>query len=852
MGAASFVAPFMVAPAYAQAPARPPPNVTGPQVLTHVEAIYPPAALAERRHADVVLTVTVDVDGHVSAVEVVASGGDDLDQAAIVAARQWTFVPAKRDGAPVASRIRIPFHFAPPEPPPDLVEPEGEPELPAQPAVSGPTPAEKPEPREISDTPAEVTVLGRPVPPSRGASDFNLRIGELSRIPRGNATEMLKLAPGILLTNTGGEGHAEQVFLRGFDAREGQDIEFSVGGMPINEAGNLHGNGYADSHFIIPETVESLRVIEGPFDPRQGNFAVAGSANYELGLERRGLTAKYLRGSFATERLVLLFGPKETSTRTFGAAEIYRTDGFGQNRDAQRATATGQYEGQLGAGTYRVTAMAYGTSYHSAGVLRDDDFRAARVGFYDSYDMTSFARQQVRQGGDSSRFSVSGDLAAKVGDVDLTQHLFIVSSGMRLRENFTGFLLDVQKPAQRIHEQRGDMLDLDSQSMTIGARGSGRISSVVFEQKQELEFGYFARGDKVEASQQRLQAGNGVPYLTETNLASKLGDLGLYLDGNVRLAPWLSVRGGVRSDLFTFNVNNLCAVQEVSNPSRTNPPGDASCLDQQAFGHHREPNQRSSTASTAVLPRASVILGPFANFTISASYGEGVRSIDPTYITQDIATPFASISAYEGGVSYAKQIKGVSAVARSIFFQTHVDRDLIFSQTAGRNVLGAGTTRTGWVGATRLTGAWFDESANVTFVKSIYDDTNMLVPYAPDVVVRSDSAVFSDLPWTVSGTKPRGALSAGITYVGRRPLPLGQRSQTIFTIDLSATLGWKNVEVGIMATNLLDRQYRLGEYNFVSDFRSDPQPTLVPMRHFTAGAPRGIFATFAVTFGGAT
>ncbi len=80
--------------------------------------------------------------------------------------------------------------------------------------------------------------------------------------------------------------------MRGFDAREGQDIDFSVGGVPINEVGNLHGNGYADTHFIIPELVETFRVLEGPFDPRQGNFAVAGSANYELGLADRGTTVK--------------------------------------------------------------------------------------------------------------------------------------------------------------------------------------------------------------------------------------------------------------------------------------------------------------------------------------------------------------------------------------------------------------------------------------------------------------------------------------------------------------------------------------------------------------------------------
>ena len=65
-----------------------------------------------------------------------------------------------------------------------------------------------------------------------------LQVGALAQVPRQNAAELLKLAPGILLTNEGGEGHAEQVFLRGFDAREGQDIEFTVGKVPINESGN--------------------------------------------------------------------------------------------------------------------------------------------------------------------------------------------------------------------------------------------------------------------------------------------------------------------------------------------------------------------------------------------------------------------------------------------------------------------------------------------------------------------------------------------------------------------------------------------------------------------------------------
>src|SRR5882762_9288506 len=131
------------APGDAGKPAKGAPVVTPPVVSTHVDAVYPPSALSERRHADVVLTVTVDADGHVSNVEVASSGGAELDEAAIVAVRQWTFVPAKRDGRPVASRIRVPFHFAPPEAAPELVETPkaAEPELAPQRAVPAAPPS---------------------------------------------------------------------------------------------------------------------------------------------------------------------------------------------------------------------------------------------------------------------------------------------------------------------------------------------------------------------------------------------------------------------------------------------------------------------------------------------------------------------------------------------------------------------------------------------------------------------------------------------------------------------------------------------------------------------------------------
>src|SRR5262249_16453268 len=242
-----------------------------------------------------------------------------------------------------------------PAPPPEIIEqkPPSEPELPVHSAVPAapapappappaePKPTAEPAPAGAAAPSSEVTVHGRVQPSSRGASDFNVRVGELALVPRQNASEMLKLAPGLLLTNEGGEGHAEQVFLRGFDAREGQDIEFTVGGVPINESGNLHGNGYADTHFIMPDGIEPGRVGEGPFHPRQGNYAVAGSAHYELGLEKRGLTAKYTIGSYGSHRMLLTWGPSDAGRHTFAAVEGATTDGYGQNRDATRGTAIG-------------------------------------------------------------------------------------------------------------------------------------------------------------------------------------------------------------------------------------------------------------------------------------------------------------------------------------------------------------------------------------------------------------------------------------------------------------------------------------------------------------------------------
>ncbi|MGZ3420591.1 MAG: TonB-dependent receptor plug domain-containing protein [Polyangiales bacterium] len=822
-------------------------DLVPPRVVSVPEVTYPEGETLPS--VRVVVSLVLDDHGHVESATEVRRVPEDAPDAfverALEIVRGIVFKPATRDGVPIRSKIEYTVELTKPAPPaPKPTEP-AKPKAVAPPA----TPVEPAKPEE----PISVDVGGdRYLTRHHGLSDFHYEIGAQHKVPRLNATELLKLAPGILLTNEGGEGHPEQVFMRGFDAREGQDIEFTVGDVPINDAGNLHGNGVADTHFIIPELVLGLRVLEGPFAPQQGNFAVAGSADYELGLDRRGLTAKYQIGSFGSQRLLFLFGPPGHTLGTFGGVELYQTDGYGTpgSRPARRGTAMGQWEHDLGSSTLRITGTAYATSYKTAGVIRQDDYKAGLIGFYDRYD--------PNQGGESSRYSIALDWFGRKDNFDYRNLVYVIARDFRLRENFTGFLLDVQEPAQTLHSQRGDLLDLWYGGTTIGTRGSVRFRAPEFKLPQELELGYSARFDRTHSTQYRIENATQAPYHLENDLDSTLGDLGLWADASLRPFKWLTFRGGLRADLFTYDVLDNCAVNQVSHAAKTRPPLDQSCLNQENFGAYREPVERRTTSSTAVLPRATVLFNPIPAITISASYGDGVRSIDPVYITQDKATPFARVRSYEGGVGYARVFDKVALTARSIFFQTKVDQDLVFSQTEGRNTLANGTTRTGWVGAVRAIGPFFDEAANVTLVRSTFDDSHDLIPYVPDLVVRSDTVFFGKLPIEIDSRKLIGSLAFGTSWVGHRALPYGQRSDALFVVDASAALRWRGYEVSFGATNLFDRKYRLGEYNYASDFSpfthstadgSRPLPTLVPSRHFTAGAPRAIFVSLSVTFG---
>lgn len=98
----------------APAPAQPE-DVERPRLLQDAQPRYPPAAWEAQIEADVVLLLTVDAAGRVTAVAVDQPAGHGFDEAAVHAARELRFTPARVAGAPVPIQIRYTFRFRIPE-----------------------------------------------------------------------------------------------------------------------------------------------------------------------------------------------------------------------------------------------------------------------------------------------------------------------------------------------------------------------------------------------------------------------------------------------------------------------------------------------------------------------------------------------------------------------------------------------------------------------------------------------------------------------------------------------------------------------------------------------------------------
>jgi iron complex outermembrane recepter protein len=811
-------------------------EVLPPRVLESRPPEAPPSAMEGRDETTVELLVTVDDQGTVANVAVARSGGDALDAAAEAAVRAWRFSPAMRGGKPIKSRVRIPFRFAP-----SRLSSSSES------STNTAAPAEAlPAPPPATRHPLEITVHGDDDgrTEERAISDFRVERDVLAAAPRSEGAEMLRTAPGLYIGRGEGPATAHNYMLRGFDADHGQDLELRVGGLPINLPSHLHGQGYADLGFLIGDTVKALRVSEGVYDPRQGDFAVAGSIDVELGVDEadRGTRLRSSYGSFNTFRQLVLWAPREAPTESFGAASYVKTAGFGENRAAESGSGVFQQRFGSGAVTYRALLILHTARAGSAGVVRVDDIEAGKLCFDCVYPLPTARAQNTLASrvlaGLFADFRPGGGASGQLG-------AFIGYDAFRQQRNFTGFLQ--RSRALNDVSGRGDLIEQQNRTLTFGMTGRyrSRRAHLTSWAHGTVEVGADGRFDVVDQTQNLLDATvRGQTWDRRVDAAVRGVDFGFWGDLDWVLWRRLHARAGFRADVLSYDVED-----RLGNFAPLVRPQD-----QYIVGFRR------SALGLAAGPRTSLDLHLTSQLSLLGAYGEGYRSPQARLLDDGERAPFTKVRSADAGV---RLDFGAPLQLTVGGFYTHLSDDIAFDAAEGRLER---------IGATRRRGAtaqlvsrptsWLVESLSVTVVDatllepppaSAQDpqppfEKGQQLPFVPPVVLRADLGAQHSLGITAFSRQVVGRAGLGFSFLSPRPLPYGDSSAALGVLDASLGAKLAPFDLTLEGFNLLGRRYAALEYNFPSDWApNDGVRARTPARHIAAGAPRSFLISLGIT-----
>ena len=175
----------------------------------------------------------------------------------------------------------------------------------------------------------EVVVEGRKTPLlglARSASEGVVGAEDLALRPLLRPGDVLEAIPGVVVTQHSGAGKSNQLFPRGFNLDHGTDFATWVDGMPVNLRSHGHGQGYTDINFLIPEMIDQLRFVKGPYHAELGDFSSAGGVHFETRRRVDAPTVSVSAGSNGYERLLAMASREQESVLT-GALEAVHYDG---------------------------------------------------------------------------------------------------------------------------------------------------------------------------------------------------------------------------------------------------------------------------------------------------------------------------------------------------------------------------------------------------------------------------------------------------------------------------------------------------------------------------------------------
>lgn len=647
----------------------------------------------------------------------------------------------------------------------------------------------------------EVAVIGEK--PVAASSQQFIPDKEIVLQPQGRPAQVLRLIPGfIAVEHSGGAGKADQYFLRGFDADHGTDVGFFLDGMPINLRTHAHGQGYTDLNFIIPETIEGLEVHKGSYLPEYGDFSTAGAVNFRTRDMVKEGVIQGAGGEYSTQRYLLMLSPTKERVRTLFAAEGYYTNGpYLNDNQYYRTNLLGKVTTNLtGRDELSFKATFLNSKWDGSGEI---PLRAVTSGLIDR-----FGSINPYEGGNTLR--TTGQLSYHY-DTTSGGQFFANAYGQYYRlDLFTDFTFFLNDPVN------GDGFAQFDRRAIYGGDIGYKQRATLFGMPVIGTVGFQTRADNahVKLGTQTLRTPTGITVDSDVFSVSYAP----FVKAEVQPLSWVRFSGGVRAEYFRFDVSNRCTA------CAEQPVGDR--------------------GAGIVLPKMSMILGPWARTEFFVNYGEGFHSNDARAAVQIGSAPLSRSRNYEVGVrSKPWGPDGLELIATA--WRIDLQSELVFVGDEGTTEIRGPSRRQGVEVAARGQ-VWGPLFVHGSFTWTHAEFRNGdAIPLAPEYTAFGAAI----LRW------PEGLTSQlQATYLGVRPLIEDRsiKSPSWITFDLSeryripVKLPHGRLEAFLFVQNLFNTQWEQAIFAFESRLRNEAAG--VTDIHFVPGNPRTVLGGMAWYF----
>ncbi|MFD0793078.1 TonB-dependent receptor [Mucilaginibacter litoreus] len=637
---------------------------------------------------------------------------------------------------------------------------------------------------------ADVLISAGNINPYKTISETDIKLRGIS-----NAQEVLRIVPGLFIGQHQGGGKAEQIFLRGFDNDHGTDINMSVDGMPINMVSQAHGQGYADSHFIIPETIERTTYEKGMYNARKGDLAVTGFVDFHTANAISDNLIKAEAGAYDTYRVLgmanILNEKARANNQSFYAASEYRySNGYFDNpQHFNRFNFFTKYHGRLSANNWlSVSASTMYSKWKASGQIPESAVNDGTIGFFGALD--------PNEGGVTSRTNINAQLVTTVSDRDvLKNQLYYSRYKFDLHTNFTFYLVDTVN---------GDEIRQREARNLYGYNGSYVHESYIGNSKLTSEFGLNARHDATENSELSHTI-NNFTLLDPI----KLGDItetsaGAYLDETLQVSPRFTINPGLRFDKFYYRYNNKLATDNTVNGA----------------GVYKADNQ-------IISPKLKLSYQLSKKAQLYWFLGKGFHSNDARVVVAEKGLQTLP-SAY--GTDIGTSLKPADNVLiNAAVWYSYLQNEYVYAGDGGTVEFSGPTRRIG-----------FDFSARYQPVNNVYFDADVNYAHGRAVDVPANQNYIPLAPvWSSTGGATfmlKNGLNGSLRYrwLGNRPAneDYSLTAEGYFINDLVISYTKPKYEIGLTVNNLFNVKWKETQFETITRLKNQP---VVDGIAFTAG-----------------